>query len=255
MNFCEVVARIARVLGHGCAPDPAVAAECTNFYTLSALMRYVGRKANASDKEAWQHGLEGWNEEGGDHNNPFKLFHVTGTGRLSIECVDSGRWGADARTPARSITLEFQASGDRMVAILQREREQPWRILALDSSLIVGREDRLALLADIDRELGGEIVEDLSLKEGFPIHNVPILLALERLREQEEEARQATARQFRAIESCIDEGCRCDDRAGVVLYDGPEIDEARQAEQRARSGYHFLVKEFVDGKWVEVPAA
>ena len=52
-------------------------------------------------------------------------------------------------------------------------------------------------------------------------------------------------RRFRAVESCIDEGCRCDDRAGVVLYDGPDVHEARQAEERVRSGYSFLVEELI----------
>lgn len=59
---------------------------------------------------------------------------------------------------------------------------------------------------------------------------------------------------FRAVESCIDEGCQCDDRAGVLLYNGSDVDEARRAQQRARSGYRFLVEEFIDGEWKEVPA-
>jgi len=52
-------------------------------------------------------------------------------------------------------------------------------------------------------------------------------------------------RRFRAVESCIDEGCRCDDRAGVVLYDGPDVRKALQAEERVRPGYSFLVEEFI----------
>ena len=52
-------------------------------------------------------------------------------------------------------------------------------------------------------------------------------------------------RRFRAVESCINEGCRCDDRAGVVLYDGPDVRKALQAEERVRPGYSFLVEEFI----------
>lgn len=57
---------------------------------------------------------------------------------------------------------------------------------------------------------------------------------------------------FLAVDWCIDEDCQCEDRAGVVLYDGPDVNEARRAEQRARPGYYFLVEEFVGGEWKKV---
>lgn len=58
---------------------------------------------------------------------------------------------------------------------------------------------------------------------------------------------------FRMVESCIDEDCRCDDRAGVVLYDGSDWTEALKAlRQFRRPTYHFSIEDFVDGKWKEV---
>lgn len=57
---------------------------------------------------------------------------------------------------------------------------------------------------------------------------------------------------FRAIESCVDEGCKCDDRVGVVLYDGSDLEEARRNDVMARTGYHFLIEKLVEGEWEEV---
>lgn len=39
---------------------------------------------------------------------------------------------------------------------------------------------------------------------------------------------------YQTIDSCTEVGCRCDDRAGIVLYDGPSESEAEAACSQAR---------------------
>ena len=49
----------------------------------------------------------------------------------------------------------------------------------------------------------------------------------------------------RVVAYCVEPGCRCDHRAGVVLYDGPD-DPATVAEARAGwpdgAGYEVVVE-------------
>ena len=49
-------------------------------------------------------------------------------------------------------------------------------------------------------------------------------------------ARQAGTR-YQTIARCVTEGCRCDDRAGVILYDGPDRAEAESAKRLAPAVY------------------
>jgi len=39
---------------------------------------------------------------------------------------------------------------------------------------------------------------------------------------------------YQTIDRCTDPGCHCLDTAGVVLYDGPDRDEAERAKDEAR---------------------
>ena len=42
---------------------------------------------------------------------------------------------------------------------------------------------------------------------------------------------------YRTIAYCVEEGCRCDDRRGVILYSGPSLEEAERAAEQAPPGY------------------
>lgn len=42
---------------------------------------------------------------------------------------------------------------------------------------------------------------------------------------------------YQTVAYCVDPGCRCDDRAGIILYDGPDADAAGDAIGQAPHGY------------------
>ena len=49
---------------------------------------------------------------------------------------------------------------------------------------------------------------------------------------------------YQTIARCTDPDCRCADRAGVVLYDGPNETEAHAAANDSPyTGYHVEVRE------------
>jgi hypothetical protein len=45
---------------------------------------------------------------------------------------------------------------------------------------------------------------------------------------------------YRTIDRCNEPGCRCEDRAGVILYDGDDREEAEAAKAFARYADPFI---------------
>ncbi len=45
---------------------------------------------------------------------------------------------------------------------------------------------------------------------------------------------------YTTIATCTDPDCRCLDRAGVILYDGPDIEAAETAQLQAPTGYEVI---------------
>ena len=41
-------------------------------------------------------------------------------------------------------------------------------------------------------------------------------------------------RAWKVVEYCTEDGCRCDDRSGVILYQGTSLDEALESVRQAR---------------------
>ncbi len=49
--------------------------------------------------------------------------------------------------------------------------------------------------------------------------------------------RWTTIARVQTIARCVEPDCNCDDRHGVILYDGPDEDEAKSAASQAPTGY------------------
>lgn len=55
-------------------------------------------------------------------------------------------------------------------------------------------------------------------------------------------ARTAHPARFQTITECVEPGCKCDDRRGVILYDGPNSQAAEDAKRQSPTGYAVHVK-------------
>lgn len=59
-------------------------------------------------------------------------------------------------------------------------------------------------------------------------------------------------KRYRAIESCQYPDCRCLDRAGIILYDGPDIRAACDAADIPRHGYVGHVELLIGEDWIVI---
>ncbi|GEM_PF-3631297 len=158
------VGAISRALAHGCAISAEEVEKAVSLRHLNALMRAVGigRNDSGTDEDhlrnyAYIPGIEGWEEfipiYGG-----VGLLHTTISGRLEIEATTHE---VILRFMAGPATKE-EEKGQLVCELIFSDHmglrnDVGLSIHGLNLSLLTGREDRIALLRDIDRGLNGEV--------------------------------------------------------------------------------------------------
>lgn len=177
-----VANKVSQVLCHPCALEDSLAAQ---LRTIQALQAYwVAKATQYNDDQAaslygWPTPIVGWRQEA--HYGIDFLSHTTATGRLTVFAADTG------------VQLHFEAGGDVTVADVYLLLDDAGALsVSAESnpSLIEGREDRLALLRQLDELLGGVISHGLSTSQEGTATQVALNLLIkweaEHRREQEE---------------------------------------------------------------------